>query len=75
MDSSNFHLNFMVGISFGADRSSINERHLNLQERASTYLEIDVGVENVPEDLILIVYAVYDRQIKIDSNRSVQIIE
>ena len=75
VDSSNFHLNFMVGISFGADRSSINERHLNLQERASTYLEIDVGVENVPEDLILIVYAVYDRQIKIDSNRSVQIIE
>ena len=75
INSTNFHLNFMVGMSFGADRSSLAERHLNLQEKASTYLEIDMGIDNVPEDLILIVYAVFDRQVQIDSNRMVRIIE
>ena len=75
INSSNFHLNFMVGMSFGADRSSLSERHLNLQEKASTYLEIDMGIDDVPEDLILIVYAVFDRQIQIDSDRMVRIIE
>ena len=75
VDSTNFHLNFIVGISFGADRSSLMDRHLNLQEKASSYLEIDLGVENVPEDLILITYAVYDRQIQIDKDRVLRIIE
>ena len=76
INSSNFHLNFMVGISFGADRSSLSERHLNLQEKASTYLEIDMGInENIPSDMILIIYAVYDRQIQIDAQRKIQIIE
>ena len=75
IDSTNFHLNFMVGMSFGADRSSLAERHLNLQEKASTYLEIDMGIDDVPEDLILIVYAVFDRQVQIDSDRMVRIIE
>ena len=75
INSNNFHLNFMVGMSFGADRSSLAERHLNLQEKASTYLEIDMGIDDVPEDLILIVYAVFDRQIQIDSDRLVRIIE
>ena len=75
IDSSNFHLNFMAGLSFGADRSSLAERHLNLQEKASTYLEIDMGIDDVPDDLILIVYAVFDRQIQIDSDRMVRIIE
>jgi hypothetical protein len=65
----------MVGMSFGADRSSLAERHLNLQEKASTYLEIDMGIDNVPEDLILIVYGIFDRQIQIDSDRMVRIIE
>ena len=50
INSSNFHLNFMVGMSFGADRS---ERHLDLQEKASTYLEIDIGInENIPTHMI-----------------------
>ena len=71
----NFHLNFMTAISFGADRSSINERHLNLQEKAGTSIEIDLGTETYSDDLILIVYAVFDRQIQIDSNRIVRIIE
>ena len=76
INSTNFQLNFMVGMSFGADRSSLSERHLNLQEKASTYLEIDMGInESIPADMILIIYAVYDRQIQIDGNRKVQIIE
>ena len=75
IDSTNFHLNFMVGMSFGADRSSLTERHLNLQEKASTYLEIDLGIEEIPEDLILIVYAVFDRQLQIDADRMVRIID
>ncbi|KAL5259994.1 hypothetical protein ACHWQZ_G010194 [Mnemiopsis leidyi] len=75
INESNFHLNFMTAVSFGADRSSINDRHLNLQEKASTSVEIDLGTETFPEDLILIVYAVFDRQIQIDSNRIVRIIE
>ncbi len=75
IDSTNFHLNFMVGMSFGADRSATNDKHLNLQESASTYLEIDLGINEVPSDMILICYAVYDRQIQIDIDRRVRIIE
>ena len=65
----------MVGISFGADRSSITENHLNLQESASTYLEIDMGIKEVPEDMVLMIYALYDRQIQIDADRKIKIIE
>ena len=75
INSTNFHLNFMVGMSFGADRSNLTDRHLNLQEKASTYLEIDMGIDDVSDDLILIVYALYDRQIQIDANRMVKIVE
>ena len=77
INSSNFQLNFMVGISFGADRNSTADKHMNLQEKASTYLEIDMGIneENIPKDMLLITYAVYDRQIQIDGNRRVRIIE
>ena len=59
------------------DRSSLGESHLNLQEKASSYLEIDMGINesDIPNDMILIVYALYDRQIQIDSNRKVRIIE
>ena len=76
VNSKNFVLNFMVGISFGADRSSTSEQHLNLQENGTTYLEIDMGInEGIPEDLILITYAVFDRQIQINGDRKVTIIE
>ena len=77
INSSNFVLHFMVGMSFGADKSSTSERHLNLQEKASTYLEIDMGIneDKIPEDMILIIYAVYDRQIQIDGDRKIKIIE
>ena len=77
INSTNFQLNFMVGISFGADKSSTTDKHLNLQENATTYIEIDMGIKDadVPSDMILITYAVYDRQIQIDGDRSVRIIE
>ena len=75
INSTNFHLNFMVGMSFGADRSSLTDGHLNLQEKASTYLEIDIGKDDLYDDLMLIVYAHFDRQIQIDANRMVRIVE
>ena len=76
IDSSNFHLNFMVGMSFSADKSNTSTRHLNLQEKASTYLEIDVGInDGTPQDMILIIYALNNTQIQIDSNRKITIIE
>ena len=75
VNSKNFNLNFMVGISFGADKSSVMENHMNIQEKASTYLEIDMGINKVPEDMLLVIYALYDRQIKINENRGIEIIE
>ena len=77
INSSNFLLHFMVGMSFGADKSSTADNHLNLQEKATTYLEIDMGIKesDIPADMILIAYAVYDRQIQIDGNRKIKIID
>ena len=76
IDATNFHLNFIVGMSFTADRSNTSTRYLNLQESGSTNLEIDLGYDNnIPNDMILITYALFDRQIKLDSDRSVTIIE
>jgi hypothetical protein len=76
VNSSNFLLNFMVGLSFGADKSSLAENHLNLQTKSSTYLEIDMGLNtNIPSDMVLIVYAVHDRQIQIDKDRQICIVE
>lgn len=76
INSSNFQLHFMVGMSFGADRNSTLDKHLNLQEHASTYLEIDMGSsENIPENMVLIVYSLYDRQIQIDGDRRIRIVE
>jgi hypothetical protein len=66
----------MVGMSFGADKCPINAGHLNLQQKASTFLEIDLGIsEGIPQDMVLIVYALHDRQILIDAERKIQIIE
>ena len=66
INSSNFQLNFMVGMSFGSDRNSLADGHHNLQHQASTYLEIDMGINKIPSDMVLIVYALFDRQITID---------
>ena len=76
INSDNFLMNFMVAMSFGADKSSLAENHLNLQVKSSTYLEIDLGINtDIPPDMVLIVYAVYDRQIQIDKDRQIHIIE
>ena len=75
INSGNFALNFLTGISFCADRSNITESHLNLDEKASTSLEIDMGINRVPEDMVLLVYAQFNRQIQIDGDRKVSIIE
>ena len=32
IDSTNFNVNFMAGMSFGADRCSLSDGHLNLQK-------------------------------------------
>lgn len=75
--SKNFQLNFMVALNFTADRSSVSAKHLNLQRKASTACEIDLGAiykENYG-DLILVVWAFYDSQITIDSEGKVQVIE
>ena len=76
VNSKNFLLNFMVGLSFGADKSSLAENHLNLQTKSSSYLEIDMGLNtDIPADMVLIVYAVHDRQIQIDKDRQITIVE
>ena len=66
----------MVGMSFAADKSNTTERHLNLQEKASTYLEIDIGInDGTPQDMILLIYVLNNTQIQIDGNRKITIIE
>lgn len=75
INSDNFPLNFIVGISFTADKSTTSSNYLNLQEAGTVTLEIDVGYDPPPEDMILIVYALFDRQIQIDHNRSLRIID
>ena len=71
----NFQLNFIVGLSLTSDRCSTTCNHLNLQEKASTHLEIEMGDQALPNDALLIIYAVYDRQILIDSKRAITIVE
>ena len=71
----NFQLNFIVGLSLTSDRCSTMCNHLNLQEVASTHLEIDMGEETLPDDALLVIYAMYDRQILINSQRAVTIVE
>ena len=76
INSSNFHLNFMAAVSFTADRSTTSAGYLNLQQSNSASLEIDMGYDDdIPEDMIMVIYALFDRQIKIDSNRAVTIID
>jgi hypothetical protein len=71
----NFQLNFIVGLSLTSDRCSTMCDHLNLQEVASTHLEIDMGLQKLPNDPLLVIYAMYDRQIQINSERTITIVE
>lgn len=76
ISSKNFQQNFMVALSLTGDRASASAPYLNPQFEAATQLEIDFGYDtNVRDDLILIIYAIYDRVIKIAADRSVEIIE
>jgi hypothetical protein len=76
IDSKNFQHNFMVGASLTGDRSSATASYLSPQTQASTQIEIDFGYDiNVSEDLILLVYAVYDRVIRINSERELELID
>ena len=76
INSKNFQQNFMVAVSLTGDRASSSVGYLNVQTEASTQLELDFGYEiNITDDLILIIYAVFDRVIKIAADRSIEIIE
>ena len=75
INSKNFALNFITGLSFWADKSDITENHLNIDEKASTSLEIDVGINNPPEDMVLIIYALYNQLIQINHLRQVSTVE
>ena len=75
INSKNFALNFITGLSFGADRSDITENHLNIDEKDSTSVEIDVGINNPPEDMVLVVYALYNQLIQINHLRQVSTVE
>ena len=76
INSKNFQQHFMVGVSLTGDRSSASAPYLSPQTEASTQLEIDFGYDaNLSEDLILIVYALYDRIVKISATREIEIID
>ena len=75
IDRDNFQLNFIVGLSLTSDRCNTLSNHLNLQENASTHLEIDMGDERLPIDPILVIYALFDRQIEISFERTIHVVE
>lgn len=76
INSKNFQQNFMVAVSLTGDRASSAAGYLNVQTEASTQLELDFGYDiNITDDLVLIIYAVFDRVIKISADRSIEVIE
>ena len=75
INSKNFYTHFCVGASFTADKSPANASYLNLQEQGSYSIEIDTGKDSGLANCLLIVYALYDRQIKINPDRSIDIID
>ena len=76
IDSTNIQQNFIAAVSLSGDRSSYKAPYLSPQSRASTQLLLDFGYDiNVSDDMILIIYAQYDRIIKINSERELEIID
>ena len=76
INSDNFQQNFIVGVSLSGDRAPSSASYLNPQKEASTQLEIDIGYDvNVSDELILVIYAVYNRLVTISSDRSVQVFD
>ena len=75
VNSENFGQNFILGLSLSPDREgTVPHGYISPQYEASTRLELDLG-SAAEEDLVLIVYSLYDRLISIDSNRAVNIVE
>ena len=76
INSTNFQQNFMVGVSLANDRAGINAEYLNQQTHASTNLTIDLGYDsNVSEDLLLLIFCHWDRVVKINGARELEIID
>ena len=74
INSVNFQLNYMVGLSLTPDRSSSKANYLSLQSEASTRLEFDLDQKEA-SDVILIIIAFYDRLVLINKNREIQLID
>eukprot|EP00116_Pleurobrachia_bachei_P004815 sb/3465077/ len=75
VNSDNFEQNFILGLTLSPDREgTVPHGYISPQLEASTRLEIELG-ETAEEDLVLIVYALYDRLININGDRAVDIIE
>ena len=77
INSKNFVQNCIVGLSLSPDGDGrTGHGYINPQIDASTQIEIDLGyTPPTGTNLVLIVYALYDRLIKIDGNRQAEIIE
>ena len=75
INSKNFYTHFCVDASFTADKSPANANYLNPQEQGSCSIEIDTGKDSALTNCLLIVYALYGRLIKINPDRSIDIIE
>ena len=75
IDSLNYQQNFIVGVSFQPGRSGESlHGFLSPQLVSSTNLEIDLQ-DTYKKDIVLIIYAVYDRMVKIHGDRSVEVVE
>ena len=75
IDSSNFNQNFIVGVCMQTEQNGETAHgYLSPQRFASTNLEIELHAAET-DDLVLIIYAIYDRLIKISGDRSIEIVE
>ena len=75
VNSLNFQQNFIVGVSFQPGRNGETMHgYLSPQVVSSTNLEIDTN-KSYKSDIVLIIYAVYDRLVKIHGDRSIEIVE
>ena len=75
VNSSNFQLNHMVGVSLTSDRSPSIAPYLSCQSDGSSLIEIDFGYERNQEPLVLIIYSIFDRLIKITGDRNIEVID
>ena len=75
INSLNFQQNFIVGVSFQPGRSGESlHGYLSPQMVSSTNLEI-TAEKAYKEGVVLIIYAIYNRLVKIHGDRSIDIVE